>query len=927
MARTNAALHALNRGEVSRFALARVDVERLRLSAEEQVNFLPTVLGPMTLRPGLAYIGGTKSDAVAKLMPFVFAFDDTAQIELTDSVLRVRVNDSLVTRTAVSTSVTNGDFSSGTGWTTAATGGCTASIAGGKLTLTASARGGLTSCTRSVTVAGGDQNVEHGLRIVVERGPVTFFAGSTSGGTDYIDRTTLDTGPHSLTLTPTGGTFHVQFESVLQRSVIVDSIQVDSSGILELPTPWTASDLPNLRFTQSGDVIFVACYGKQQRKIERRSTRGWGVALYQSNDGPFKPRPRQDVQLTPSVYEGNGTLTASKAFFTADMVGMLFRIFTRGQTNSYLLGGLGATGEAIRVKGAGTNRTLTVNVTINSAFTGTIVAERSYEDPDEADVGFTTVGAWTNQSASTQVTDTPGADNQTAWYRFRISAYTSGSITGHFSTNPGSNDVTLAGGRAGICRVTGYTSPTSVSIEVLSPFSQLTISDNWQIGEWSDYEGWPDAVELHDGRLWWFGRDKNWGSASDDYSAFPYDAEGESAPINRSFGTGPVERASWAISLRRLLVGRAGSIGSIWSSALDEPITALNYSGKISTSMRAGNVPAVAIDQTGIFIEGAGRKLIELSYSAEKGDYKPRDLTRLHPDIAGSAQGSSFTAIAVQRQPDTRIHSVRSDGQGAVLVYDTDDDVLAWYRVDTDCGVDGEIEDWCVMPAAGEDAVYCVVKRTINGATKRFIEKFARLDQCRGLPEARLADSHIYYEGSAVTTITGLSHLEGCEVVVWGWNTATPFTVTLEDATTQTVGKTLGSFTVSGGQITGLASAVTNAIVGLAYEATFRSAKLAYAAAGGTALTKNKKINSVGLILNDTHHQGIEIGQDFVTMDNVPQARDGFTVADHTIFEDYDLADVPCPGGWDTDSRLCLRATAPKPCTVSAAIIDITTNG
>ena len=58
MAKTNAGMTALNRGEVGKLALARVDVDRLRLSAETMVNFVPRTVGPMTLRPGLAYTGG-----------------------------------------------------------------------------------------------------------------------------------------------------------------------------------------------------------------------------------------------------------------------------------------------------------------------------------------------------------------------------------------------------------------------------------------------------------------------------------------------------------------------------------------------------------------------------------------------------------------------------------------------------------------------------------------------------------------------------------------------------------------------------------------------------------------------------------------------------------------------------------------------------
>ena len=39
-------LLSFNRGEVSKKSLARVDIERMRLSAEEQINFLKSVNAP-----------------------------------------------------------------------------------------------------------------------------------------------------------------------------------------------------------------------------------------------------------------------------------------------------------------------------------------------------------------------------------------------------------------------------------------------------------------------------------------------------------------------------------------------------------------------------------------------------------------------------------------------------------------------------------------------------------------------------------------------------------------------------------------------------------------------------------------------------------------------------------------------------------------
>src|SRR5690606_24235207 len=135
------------------------------------------------------------------------------------------------------------------------------------------------------------------------------------------------TGTHSLAFTPSGSTFHINFRSEARALRRVDSCNVEGSGVMELPTPWSASDLRYLRLAQSADVVFVACRGYQPRRIERRSERSWSVVLYQTNDGPFKPAPTRQVKLKPSVTEGNGTLTASSKFFTQNHVGALFRLF------------------------------------------------------------------------------------------------------------------------------------------------------------------------------------------------------------------------------------------------------------------------------------------------------------------------------------------------------------------------------------------------------------------------------------------------------------------------------------------------------------------------------------------------------------------------------------------------------------------------
>src|SRR5258708_3668860 len=103
--KNNAPLYAFNAGEVSKLALARVDVAKMRLAAACQVNWLPFVLGPMMLRPGLQFVGEVLNDLLTYLGRFVFAKNDTSLLEFTPSNLRIWINDVLLTRVAVGTSI------------------------------------------------------------------------------------------------------------------------------------------------------------------------------------------------------------------------------------------------------------------------------------------------------------------------------------------------------------------------------------------------------------------------------------------------------------------------------------------------------------------------------------------------------------------------------------------------------------------------------------------------------------------------------------------------------------------------------------------------------------------------------------------------------------------------------------------------------
>ncbi len=899
--RERTSLVSLNRGLVSRLGLARIDLKRLALAAEVMVNWIPRVLGPMSLRQGWKYITSTLSNRAARCLKFIFATDDTALLELTHLAMRVFIDDVLLTRPAVTAAVTNGSFTSDlTGWTDSDDGGATSQwVAPGYLELVGS---GTARAIRDQQVTLVESGIEHALRVIIARGPVTIRVGNASGDDSYIAETTLFTGEHSLSFTPTTN-FWIRFSSTQIPKVWVDSCLIESAGTVTLPTPWTGDELGMIRYDQSADVIFAACDGHQQRRIERRGTspggRSWSVCLYQASNGPFKIQNLTATTITPSATTGNVTLTASVPYFKASHVGGLFSVTSVGQTVTATAGTFPVPTASIRVFGAGPSRIFSWTVT--GFGTATVDLQRSYDNLTWVNVGGGY--SWT-ADVSSSLDDM--LTNQIVYYRLNTSAWSSGSIVMSLFFSGGSI--------RGIARVTGFTSSTVVDAEVVSQLGGTTASTTWQEGQWSDRNGWPTAVRLHEGRLWWSGQNGIWGSISDAYDSFDETFPGDAGPINRTIGSGPVDTINWMLSMRGLLLGAQGAELTARSSSLDEPLTPTNFNVKAPSTQGSGSVDAVKVDQMGYFVNRSNCKIFELAFEVKAYDYNATDLFSIVPEIGYPG----IVRIDVQRQPETRLHCVRSDGTVVLGVMNKIEDVLAWVEI----GTSGFVEDVCVLPAADgdlDDRVYYIVRRVINGATVRYVEKWAQEIDCRGDQQwCDLGDAHVRYSGAATTTITGLSHLEGQAVTVW----ADGHDLGTEDS----VRPWTQRYTVSGGQIT-LGIAVSNATVGLPYQAPFKSTKLGSITQSGSPLNMSKSVSHLGLICADMHPKGLRFGDTLDEtgshrMDDMPAVEDGAIVGVDTITA-YDQNLIPFPGTWTPDTRVCLMAQAPRPCTVLGITPDM----
>lgn len=881
-------LLAFNRGIVSPLALARLDLKRTAMSAAIQTNWMPRELGPMMLRQGLGYTGA--HPGISKTIPFLFAADDFADIEMSDSLLRVWVDDALITRPTVAATITNGDFGAAlTGWTDHDESGATSAWAlGGYMALGGDGES-YAIREQAVTVSASDYGEAHAIRVTVLAGPVVMRVGSSSLGGQYLSDTTLGTGTHSIVVVPSGN-IYVQFRNRLERTVYVDNVSIESGTVLSLPTPYGEDDLPLLRWDQSGDVVYIACSGFQQRKIERRSHDSWSIVLYQPEDGPFRIENITPTTLTPSALTGSGiTLTSSASLYDDGHVGALFSITSVGQRVETDLDAENLFGDPIRVTGVGESRRFAI--IISGTFTATVTLQRSVGE----------IGSWediTPYTTATSVTYNDALDNQIVFFRLGIKTgdYTSG--TAETVLNYASGSIT------GVVRITAVSTDMIATADVLTALGGTAASDVWAEGQWSDYRGWPSSVVLHDGRLWWAGKDKFNGSVTDGFESFDANFEGDAGPLSRSIGSGPVDTINWQVSLNRLYAGTDGGVVECKSTSFDEPLTPTNFTPKRPSTRGCARVAAVKVDDTAIVIARSGIRVHELEYVYESNGAKLNDLTLLAPEVC--SPGISW--VCAQREPDTRIHCGLTDGTVAVLVFDKAENQLCWIKIETD----GEVVDGWVQPGESgspDDVVYYSVKRTVNGVDVYYRERWALESEAHGDAVTKLADSFVY-AAAASNVMTGLDHLEGETVVAWGG------------------GVDLGTFVVSGGSITLHASTTyTNRCAGLGYEARFKSTKLAYMVPQGkSALGAKKRIHKLGVVLSDTHAQGLQYGPDFDHLDDMPLMEQYTEVDPDTIHDEYEEPLFEFPGEWMADARLCLRAAAPRPCTVLAAVIDMDTH-
>ena len=154
----------------------------------------------------------------------------------------------------------------------------------------------------------------------------------------------------------------------------------------------------------------------------------------------------------------------------------------------------------------------------------------------------------------------------------------------------------------------------------------------------------------------------------------------------------------------------------------------------------SADAPPIVIGNTIIHLQSKGAIIRDLAFALESDSYTGNDLTVLASHLFA---GKTVREWAYAQAPHSIVWTVLSDGTLAALTYMREHEVWGWSRHDTD----GTFESVCTIAEGDEDATYFVVKRTINGATKRYIERL-NTRVFTEVADAFFVDSGLSYDGT-----------------------------------------------------------------------------------------------------------------------------------------------------------------------------------
>lgn len=493
---------------------------------------------------------------------------------------------------------------------------------------------------------------------------------------------------------------------------------------LEIATPYTAAELDGLDYCQDADTMFLAHQGHQIHRLLR-----FADAVWRFGPAPFTATPFDEIgarfgeALTLSGTTGTITATSGASIWLASDLGRA------------IIYGAGAGVITNVVSGT------VVDVDVRSTFETTTLPANGW------------VLDISPQTACTPSAQGPVGDTIT------LTLAAAGWRTADLS-----KWVRINGG---LVRLTAYSTSTSMSgvveKELTGTSAAPALAWTLQAQVWNPYDGYPRTVTFHEQRLIAAGSPTHpqtvWGSRTGEFLDFTL-LEDDAAGFAFTIASDETNQIAYCASAKHLMVLTYGGEFSL-RGGVEKPITPSSVRIEPESNHGCADVRPAAVARDTLFVQRSGRKLRALGYRYDFDGYTSPDVSALAEHLLRDG----LTALAWQQEPDSLLWAVTGAGRLLSCTFDREQEVIGW----ADHDVGGIVESLCVIPTAEAEQVWLVVRRTIDGAEVRYVERIDMLPDSV-LPADRYllqTDCAIVLQDTPAKVIWDtLDHLEGETVAV-----------------------------------------------------------------------------------------------------------------------------------------------------------------
>ncbi len=472
------------------------------------------------------------------------------------------------------------------------------------------------------------------------------------------------------------------------------SAQVTSGGpAYEIATPYLTADLADLQVTQLGEVLYLTHSGYAPRTLTRTSSTSWTLSTIS-----FTPPPVLELGLKPAATLTPAATSGTGVNFTASVAPP----FLAGDVGRQLIN-LSGTGKAVIV--SITSTTIVVCDIIEAFPSTAAIASQSWL------MALSPIG-------ELEVTVGTGKLGE----RVTIEAEDVGSSATQetFRTGDVGKYLRFAGG---LVKITTFTDSGTVNGVVVAALDSLVKTTNWKLEQeiWNSTNGYPRAVGQYQQRLVFGGTTAYpqtiWLSGSGVFDFFAGGADAADS-LSLTLVSEDVNRIEWFSATQDLIVGTSASEFSVKSAeGSGLPLTPTSADAKPTSSYgsSSGQQP-LKVGPNVIFQQKGGKALRGFNFNFNKNNYIGFDITFWAEHLAAAG----IKEIAYAQYPDSLLYVVLDDGTMMVGTYlpDIENPILGWTKWETD----GLIENVRTISTSGNDQVWIVVKRTIGGSTKRYVE-------------------------------------------------------------------------------------------------------------------------------------------------------------------------------------------------------------